>query len=127
MHGTEIQAVSLGDLAEGSAATLDSFDIIDAKNGVALGGVPGGGEGYGGGEQGAAGGGGGYTSISKKTVDGNVVLLVAAGGGGMDDAMWFVSVGMCVDVWCRWWKCGWYSGWHHDWTGHRSVMQSVSE
>jgi hypothetical protein len=58
------------------------MDVIAASCGVALGGVPGGGEGYGGGIQWACGGGGGYTIVAKRNVKGNQAMVIAAGGGG---------------------------------------------
>ena len=56
--------------------------MIDATNGMALGGEPGGGEGSGGGSCWACGGGGGYSAVSKRTLLGNEALVVAGGGGG---------------------------------------------
>ena len=56
--------------------------VVDAAHGTALGGVPGGGDGYGTGEKWASGGGGGYSMLARKSASGNQALLVAGGGGG---------------------------------------------
>ena len=64
------------------ARKANTMQVIDAECGITLGGVPGGGEGYGGGGYWACGGGGGYTIVSKRTPKGNQALIVAAGGGG---------------------------------------------
>lgn len=50
--------------------------------GVAVGGIPGGGIGYGGNACFACGGGGGYSMISKRTAHGPELLIIAGGGGG---------------------------------------------
>lgn len=93
VRGTEIEAVSVGvqrvharavrksargEVLTEEEATVDT-QVIDSSCGVALGGSPGGGEGYGGGGCWAAGGGGGYSIVSKRTLKGNQALLVAAG------------------------------------------------
>lgn len=62
--------------------STDDVTTIDASSGTALGGQPGGGDGYGGGSNWACGGGGGYSIISKRTVRGNIPYVVAGGGGG---------------------------------------------
>eukprot|EP00605_Chrysophyceae_sp_TOSAG23-4_P002678 GSChrysophyteH1.ASY1.ANO1.2954.1 assembled CDS len=73
--GTEIQALDIDYQPHDN-------DVIDGECGITLGGMPGGGEGYGGGGYWACGGGGGYTIVSKRSPKGNQALLVAAGGGG---------------------------------------------
>jgi hypothetical protein len=76
------------------ARKAPSFDVIDAECGITLGGVPGGGEGYGGGGYWACGGGGAYTIISKRTPKGNQALVVAGGGGGGGSTPGMPGVGM---------------------------------
>jgi len=61
---------------------VSDFGVTAASCGITMGGVPGGGEGYGGGGCWACGGGGGYSIVAKRTPRGNQALLVAAGGGG---------------------------------------------
>eukprot|EP01041_Mallomonas_annulata_P002379 gene2379-4623_t len=63
-------------------ASTGEVKIVDAIHGLAPGGEPGGGLGYGGGHNWAAGGGGAYSMIARRTPSGNQALLVAAGGGG---------------------------------------------
>ena len=64
VYGTELEAVHTtareGEDGEGKA--VQTFDVIDASYGVALGGVPGGGDGFGGGDDGQREGGGGTAS-----------------------------------------------------------------
>lgn len=64
------------------AESMAQFAPKEANCGMTMGGVPGGGEGYGGGGCWASGGGGGYSIVAKRTPRGNQALLVAAGGGG---------------------------------------------
>lgn len=59
-----------------------NIDIVPNTTGQSLGGVPGGGIGYGGGKCWACGGGGGYSILAKRKPSGNEALCVAAGGGG---------------------------------------------
>jgi hypothetical protein len=61
---------------------MADFSASAAACGITLGGIPGGGEGYGGGGCWACGGGGGYSIVAKRTPRGNQAFLVAAGGGG---------------------------------------------
>lgn len=84
VHGTEIEALETTQKLEGAVVAPGerSFDVIDASYGTALGGMPGGGEGYGGGGNWAAGGGGGYSMVAKRHAGGNMALVVAGGGGG---------------------------------------------
>jgi hypothetical protein len=84
VHGTEIEALETTEKVEGRFVdpAARSFDVIDASYGTSLGGLPGGGEGYGGGGNWAAGGGGGYSMVAKRHAGGNVALVLAAGGGG---------------------------------------------
>jgi hypothetical protein len=100
VYGTELEAVhntarEVGEDGEdGSGKIINTFDVIDASYGVALGGLPGGGDGYGGGGKWAAGGGGGYTIVSKRTREGSQVIAVAAGGGGGGSQDGVPGVGM---------------------------------
>ncbi len=84
VHGTEIEALETTEKIDGAAVdpAARSFDVIDASFGTALGGSPGGGEGYGGGGNWAAGGGGGYSMVAKRHAGSSTPLVVAAGGGG---------------------------------------------
>ncbi|CAM9525720.1 unnamed protein product [Ectocarpus fasciculatus] len=83
-HGTEIEALETTQKIDGLEIdpAARSFDVIDASYGTALGGLPGGGEGYGGGGNWAAGGGGGYSMVARRHAGGNMALVVAGGGGG---------------------------------------------
>ena len=58
------------------------FELIEQSYGIALGGEPGGGQGFGGGSNWAAGGGGGYSIVSRRVLEGSQVYAVAGGGGG---------------------------------------------
>jgi hypothetical protein len=88
VYGTEIEAIQMTTGGRGGGGGLEegggerTFDVIDGTVGVALGGTPGGGIGYGGGGRWASGGGGGYSMISKRAGEGNEVIAVAGGGGG---------------------------------------------
>jgi hypothetical protein len=87
VYGTEIEAIQthreIEETSDGMMETKERrFDVIDGTVGVALGGTPGGGIGYGGGGRWAAGGGGGYSLLSKRSGEGNQVIAVAGGGGG---------------------------------------------
>lgn len=73
--------VSVKDLM-GDEEVDPSNDAEASKCGTALGGQPGGGEGYAGNDCWACGGGGGYSCVTKKTKRGAQLLLLAGGGGG---------------------------------------------
>jgi hypothetical protein len=82
--------VSVSASMHAEASITDAYGNVDAARAVAmdkhramaLGGLPGGGDGYGGHGRWAGGGGGGYTIVSKRGVRGAQAYLVAAGGGG---------------------------------------------
>lgn len=84
VYGTEVEVIETTDYSESDKveAADRKFEVIEAKYGTALGGTPGGGEGYGGGGNWAAGGGGGYSMVARRTTAGSVPLVVAGGGGG---------------------------------------------
>jgi hypothetical protein len=84
VYGTEVEVVETTDYVTNRKveAADRKFEVIEAKYGTALGGTPGGGEGYGGGGNWAAGGGGGYSMVAKRTSAGTIPLVVAGGGGG---------------------------------------------
>lgn len=69
-------------------------EVIDAQCGIAVGGIPGGGNGYGGSSLWASGSGGGYSMVSKRTSEGNQAFIVAAGGGGGSSLDGLPGVGM---------------------------------
>jgi hypothetical protein len=84
VYGTEVEVIETTDYSTNRKveAADRKFEVLEAKYGTALGGSPGGGEGYGGGGNWAAGGGGGYSMVAKRTSAGTVPLVVAGGGGG---------------------------------------------
>ena len=73
------KAVSTVPAGQGESAELLAADTHRA---TAIGGVPGGGDGYGGHGVWGGGGGGGYSLLSNRTARGSQALLLAAGGGG---------------------------------------------
>ena len=82
--------ISVAASLKSETSVSDAYGNVEAARAVAtdkyramaLGGVPGGGDGYGGHGRWAGGGGGGYTIVSKKGIRGSQALVVAAGGGG---------------------------------------------
>ena len=91
---TDLQRKRAKERKEGLAVADEAGEVISATCGTALGGRPGGGDGYGGNKCWASGGGGGYSIVAKKTNKGNQALVVAAGGGGGGSVSGMPGVGM---------------------------------
>jgi hypothetical protein len=72
VRGTEIEAVDINKLRQEVKTDKEKHSyhsvVIDSQSGVALGGMPGGGEGYGGSEHWAAGGGGLFLDLVNITI-----------------------------------------------------------